>query len=102
MKQLILIPTLFLYATYIYAQSSPPVKAIKNPGAASLLTGVFYAPSGNNIVLQNNGKSDLAIVPKKENGKSFTITNFSFPTAIKEGTKFKITVKNIHAGKTIY
>jgi hypothetical protein len=110
MKKITLIPALTLFSIVVDAQSSPLVKTVKNPGDAKTvaatstlpLTGIFYAPSGINIILQNNGKNDLAIATKKEDGKNFTKTNFSFPTAIAEGTKFKITAKNIPAGQTIY
>jgi hypothetical protein len=105
MKKLILIPALALNAICIDAQSSTPIKTVKKTVAANstlALTGIFYAPSGIGIVVQNNGKSDLPIVPKKENGKAFTISNFNFPIAIAEGTKFKVTAKNIPATQTIY
>jgi Tol biopolymer transport system component len=105
MKKTILIPVLLLFSIAIDAQSSAPVRAVKNTGTATStfpLRGIFYAPSGISIILQNNGKNDLPVTPKKENGKAFTITNFNFPAAIAEGTKFKITAKNIPAGQTIY
>jgi len=110
MKKLILIPALTIYVAYIYAQSSPQIKTVKNPASAkpiaaaatSQLTGIFYAPPGIGIVLQNNGKNDLIISPKKENGKPFTTTNFNFSTPFAHGAKFKITAKKITAGQTIH
>ena len=85
MKKTILILSFTTFVVCIYAQS-----------------GIFYAPAGIGIVLQNNGKSDLSILPKKENGKTFTLTNFNFPTQLEDGAKFSITAKNITAGQTIY
>jgi hypothetical protein len=110
MKKLRFISLFTLYANFLFAQQPTSLKTVKNTGtvktagAASslLLTGSLYAPSGIGMILQYNGKNDLPIVPKKENGKAFTITNFSFPTAISEGTKFKITTKNIPSGQTVY
>ncbi|MFI5128506.1 MAG: hypothetical protein ACHQFX_00885 [Chitinophagales bacterium] len=110
MKKIILIPALTIYVAYIYAQSSPQIKTVKNPAAVkpiaaaatSPLTGIFYAPAGIGIVLQNNGKNDLTLSPKKENGKTFGITNFSFPTPRTGEAKFKITAKKITPGQTIY
>ena len=109
MKKIILTATLTVYVAFTYAQS-PPIKTAKNstsakPGSAaytSPLTGIFYAPSGIGIVLQNNGKSDLTIPPKKENGKTVIVSDFNFPTPLANGSKFKITAKNITAGQTIY
>ena len=87
MIKIILFITLTTFVVCIQAQSPPQIKSTKNAtsakpvasAATSSLTGIFYAPSGVGIVLQNNGKNDLSISPKKENGKAFTITNFIFP-----------------------
>ena len=97
----------------MYAQKSTPAKPVKKVAATttsnanttastSQLSGIFYAPSGIGIVLQNNGKNDLTITPKKETGKTFSITNFIFPTPLANGTKFNITAQKIAAGQTIY
>ena len=110
MKKTILFLTLTTFVVCIHAQSPPQIKSVKNSTTAkpvagvatSSLTGIFYAPSGIGIMLQNNGKNDLTISPKKESGKAFTITNFIFPTPFTDGAKFNITPKNITAGQTIY
>ena len=110
MKKTVLIPVLTLCVVSLYAQSTPQIKSGKNTTSAtpvagtatSSLTGTFYAPSGIGIVLQNNGKKDLALFPKNEIGKTFTITNFTFPTPLADGEMFNITLKNITAGQTIY
>ncbi len=110
MKKIILIYYLTLYAASIFAQTALPIKTIKKSttvkpaGAAgsSQLTGIFYAPSGIGIVLQNNGKNDLTISSKKETGKTFSITHFSFPIPLTNGTKFNIIAKKITAAQTTY
>ena len=113
MKKIILLLALNVIIQCMYAQKSTPAKPVKktvatttsntNATASTLpLTGIFYAPSGIGIVLQNNGKNDLAITPKKESGKIFTVTNFNFLTPLAVGAKFNITVKNSTAGQTVF
>ena len=113
MKKIILLLALTVIVQCIYAQKSNPAKPVKktvatttsntNAAASTLpLSGIFYAPSGIGIVLQNNGKNDLTISPKKEAGKTFTVTNFNFPTPLADGEKFSITAKKITPGQTIY
>ena len=113
MKKIILLLALTAIIHNMQAQKPTAAKPVKKTVAAtssntnalpptSTLTGIFYAPAGIGIVLQNNGKSDLNISPKTESGKTFTITNFIFPTPLAGGAKFSITAKNITAGQTIY
>lgn len=109
MKKLIIFLNLTTFVVCIYGQSSPAKKTAapttSNTNAktnTSTLTGIFYAPSGIGIVLQNNGKNDLTISPKKETGKTFTITNFNFPTPFANDTKFNITAKKITTSQTLY
>ena len=86
------------------SKKSTPAKPVKQTVATtvsntnastttSTLSGIFYAPSGIGIVLQNNGKNDLTITPKKETDKTVNITNFNFPTPLANGTKFNINTK---------
>lgn len=86
------------------AQKSTPAKPVKKTVATtvsntnastttSTLSGIFYAPSDIGTVLQNNGKNDLTITPKKETGKTVNIINFNFPTPPANGTKFNINTK---------
>ena len=83
MKKIILLLTITTFVVCIHAQSPPQIKSVKKATstkplavpATSSLTGIFYAPAGIGIVLQNNGKSDLTISPKNESGKALTITN---------------------------
>lgn len=86
------------------AQKSTPAKPVKKTVATtvsntnastitSTLSGIFYAPSDIGTVLQNNGKNDLSITPKKETGKTVNITNFNFLTPLANGTKFNINTK---------
>ncbi|MGZ8517680.1 MAG: hypothetical protein ACXWWD_10035, partial [Chitinophagaceae bacterium] len=113
LKKILLLLTLTTTMQFLQAQKPTPAKPVKkaiasatskNSGTVttSQLTGIFYAPSGIGIVLQNNGKNDLTISPKKENGKTFTITNFNFPAPVPNETKFNITTKKITAGQTVY
>ena len=110
MKKILLFFVLTITAIFIQAQPSKQIKTVNNITSAkpvgttgtSQLSGMFYAPAGIGIVLQNNGKNDLPVSAKKENGKTFTITKFNFPTPVADGAKFNITAKNITAGQTIY
>ena len=110
MKKILLLIGVTTTFCVIQAQTSNQIKTVKNPTSAkpvgitgtSQLNGIFYAPAGIGIVLQNNGKNDLTIAVKKENGKVFSITNFNFPTALADGAKFSITAKKTTAGQTIY
>ena len=113
MKKIILLLALTAIIHNLQAQKPTASKPVKKTVAAtnsntnaspttSTLTGIFYAPAGIGIVVQNNGKSDLTLSPKKESGKLFTVSNFIFPIPIANGAKFNITAKNITAGQTIY
>ena len=113
MKEILILLALTTVTQNLHAQTSTLTKPIKKTIApissntntttnTSTLTGIFYAPSGIGIVLQNNGNNDLTISPKKETGKTFTITNFSFPTPVANKTKFNIIAKKFIAGQTIY
>jgi len=97
MKKLILIPAFALSVAFIHAQSATPIKTAK-----STVSGIFYAPSGIGITLQDNAKNNLTLSAKKENAQSFAITNFVFPTTVAKGAIFKITVKSNPAGQTTY
>lgn len=110
MKKILLLLVLTTSSIFIQAQPTKPIKTVKSVVSAKpagttgtlQLGGIFYAPSGIGIVLQNNGKNDLTITPKKETGKTFTITNFNFPTPLAYGIKFNIIAKKITAGQTVY
>ena len=110
MKKILLLLVLTITSIFIQAQPSKPIKtansvAVAKPAGTTgtlQLGGIFYAPAGIGVVLQNNAKNDLTITPKKETGKTFVINKFNFPAAVAEGAKFKITAKKIPAGQTIY
>lgn len=113
MKQILVLLALINATQNLLAQTptiAKPAKKTASPTSSntnattntSALTGIFYAPSGIGIVLQNNGKNDLTISPKKEIGKTFTVTNFNFPTPFANDTKFNITAKKITTAQTIY
>lgn len=83
----------------LQAQQASTTKASPATGS-SLLSGIYYAPSGSSITLQNNGKSDLTLTAKKEPGKVFSDNPFSFVTPLPDGTKYEVTLKKTPAGQT--
>ena len=77
-------------------QAQQATKTAGKPAAGtSLVSGTFSGPAGSIIVLQNNGKNDLTLTAKKETGKNYSSNAFSFATPFPDGTKYKITLKNI-------
>lgn len=66
----------------------------------SFLFGILGAPSGSGVSLQCNAKNDLSISILKKNGEAFGNNVFKFATALLDGTKFKVALKNVPAGKT--
>ncbi len=111
MKKLFLFLVLATLAARLPAQPPQKTNAVKNvlPGnktnivvasGSSLLYGIFSAPSGAGIVLQNNGKNDFTLTAKKETGKTFSANTFNFPTPLLNGTKYKVTLKKAPTGQT--
>src|SRR5665647_1597904 len=100
-KYLFLVSIIIVSGLQAQTPQKTKAKAVTNnntikvvvPQGSSLLSGMFGAPSGTNIVLQNNGKSDLSLVTQKESGKTYSSNNFSFATSLLDGTKFKVTLK---------
>jgi Tol biopolymer transport system component len=96
----------------ILAQTSQKTKAAGNqansntakkvvvPDGNSLLYGIFSAPAGTAIVLQNNSKNDLTLTTRKETGKTYSTNTFNFPIPLLDGAKFKVTLKKITPGQT--
>ena len=112
MKTLLFLFCLTLFSGIVRAQPTQKTIAIKKtlPGntgskstssGTSLLQGMFSAPTGTSVVLQNNGKSDLIISVSKESGKFFNTNAFKFPAAMPDKTTFKISIKKIPAGQTV-
>ena len=102
---------LTLLAGMVCAQSAQKTTAIKKavPGntvtkatssGTSLLQGMFSAPTGTTVVLQNNGKSDLTVSVSKESGKFFSTNPFNFAAALPDKATFKISIKKTTAGQT--
>src|SRR6185295_8978700 len=102
---------LTLLAGMVCAQSAQKTTAIKKavPGntvtkatssGTSLIQGMFSAPTGTTVVLQNNGKSDLTISVSKESGKFFSTNPFNFAAALPDKATFKISIKKTPAGQT--
>ncbi len=94
---------LFLVLATIFSGllAQTQMKTTAKPAAGgSLLSGIYSAPSGSTIVLQNNAKNDLSLTAKKETGKTYSNNSFSFATPFPDGTKYKVTVKKAPAGQT--
>ncbi|MFA5973546.1 MAG: hypothetical protein WC780_14435 [Lentimicrobiaceae bacterium] len=97
-KVLILI---FLAALLARSEAQTQMKtAVKPATGSSLLSGIYSAPCGSAIILQNNGKNDLSLTAKKETGKTYSNNTFSFATPFPNGTKYKVTIKKAPAGQT--
>lgn len=99
MKKIILFSFLSILVFSLQAQQKTKVVSGSVSGS-SLLSGMFSAPAGTGIVLQNNGKADLALIAKKETGNNFSTNTFHFPTPLLDSTKFKIVLKKIPIGQT--
>jgi len=111
MKLLLFFFCLTVFAGMVGAQPTQKTIPIKKtlPGNAgtksassgnSLLEGMFSAPTGTSVILQNNGKSDLTISVSKENGKLFNTSTFNFSTGLPDKTTFKISIKKTPASQT--
>jgi hypothetical protein len=105
----------FFFLCFVIAadilQAQQNAKTIKKavPGKAantivssgsSMLYGMFSAPAGTGITIQNNGKNDFALAVQKENGKTYGTSSFNLPTALSDGAKFAITLKKIANAQT--
>src|SRR5688572_27413575 len=73
------------------AKNALPVKAGTKTGSppTSLLYGMFSAPTGTSVVIQNNGKNDLTTAVRTKSGKTFNTDTFHFPAALPDGSAFK-------------
>ena len=99
MKKTLLFIVLATNISGLLAQTQ--VKTADKPATGgSLLNGIYSAPSGSIIVLQNNGKNDLTLTAKKETGMNYSRNNFRFATPFPDGTQYKITLKKAPAGQT--
>lgn len=99
MKKIFLFFILAILVTGLQAQQK--AKTISNPlPKGTLLSGIYSAPGGTAIILQNNGKADLTLLAKKETGYNFSTNFFDFPIKLLDSTKFKIALKKIPIGKT--
>jgi hypothetical protein len=113
MKKLLLFFCLASFITTMNAQPVVKTKSTKNTvpsnaanktviGGSSFLSGLFSAPSGSNILLQNNNKNDLSLTAQKESGKNFSTNTFKFPTPLLDSSIFKITSKKAPVGQTCF
>ena len=99
MKRIILALVLATFIAELQAQQTTKI-AVKQASGGTLLNGIFSAPSGSAIILQNNVKNDLPLTAKKETGKAFSDNSFNFATPFPDGTKYKVTIKKAPAGQT--
>jgi len=82
-------------------QAQQATKTVAKPAAgSSLLSGIYCAPFGSSITLQNNAKNDLTVTAEKEVGQVYSKNTFSFATPFPNGTKYKVTLKKAPAGQT--
>ncbi|PKP13915.1 MAG: hypothetical protein CVU08_02835 [Bacteroidetes bacterium HGW-Bacteroidetes-3] len=99
MKKIFLFFILAILVTELQAQQK--AKTINNPlPKGTLLSGIYSAPGGTAIILQNNGKADLTLIAKKETLNNFSTNFFDFPVKLLDSTKFKIALKKIPIGQT--
>src|SRR6266542_2027803 len=110
MKELLLFLCFAGFITTVNAQQVVKTKSTKNttttnkpvPVGSSFLYGLFSAPSGSNVLLQNNGKNDLSLTAQKESGKNFSTNMFKFQTPFMVSSNFKISFKKAPAGQTCF
>jgi hypothetical protein len=111
MNKISLLLVLTFSVFMLSAQITPKPKVAANAAASnktttatvsgsSQLGGIFSAPSGTSIILQNNAKNDLTLTAKKETGMTYSNNTFNFATPFTDGAKFKVTVKKAPAGQT--
>lgn len=99
MKKIIIL--IFLATFMAISEAQTLVKTAAKPvTGSSLLSGIYCAPAGSSITLQNNAKNDLAVTAKKEAGQVYSSNSFSFATPFPNGTKYKVTLKKAPAGQT--
>ena len=63
----------------------------------SFVNGIFIAPPGSTIVLQNSNTDILSLVAQKDTGAASKIV-FKFPKSLVAGSKYNVTVKTAPAG----
>lgn len=99
MKKILIV---FALASFIVqSEAQTPVKTAASPAASGLLlSGIYYAPSGSSIILQNNAKYDLTVTAKKEAGKTYSANTFNFTAPIPDKTNYKVSLKKAPAGQT--
>ena len=92
----------FALASFIVrSEAQTPVKTSAAPASgSSLLSGIYFAPKGSSIILQNNAKNDLTVTAKKEAGKTYSANTFSFTAPIPDKTNYKVSLKKAPAGQT--
>ena len=98
MKKIHFFFCLTLFAGMLEAQTVQKAKAASPH--TSLLYGMFSAPTGTSVVIQNNGKNDFTTAVLKESGKTFNTNTFNFPAALPDGSPFKISIKKAPNGQT--
>src|SRR5690348_14522542 len=75
--------------------SPKPAVAKTNPSTTSgksQLSGIFSAPSGITVVIQNNGKNDFTLSSVKEKDKLFSVNKFTLPSPADDGSSYKLSL----------
>jgi len=93
--------TFLVLATLLSGLQAQQKTVSTGSSAGTLLSGMYCAPGGASIILQNNAKADLTVTTIKETGNNFNTKLFDFPAKILDSTKFKISVKKAPVGQTV-
>src|SRR5688500_11253015 len=97
MKKIRFFFCLTLFAGTLPAQTVQKAKPVNNAlpvnagtkaasPPTSLLYGMFSAPTGTSVVIQNNGKNDFTTTVPRESGKTSNTNTFNFPAALPDGS----------------
>jgi len=110
MYKIVLLFSFTLFTAIVQAQTKKATPIKKAPSintgtktasaGTTLLQGMFSAPTGTSVTIQNNGKNDFSLTVPKEGGKTFNTSTFNFPAAMKDGSSFKISIIKTPAGQT--
>ena len=89
-----------LTIAFAHAHAQPKATSRIATEKSAVLSGIFSAPFGTSILLQNDGRNDITLVARKDAEKNFTENAFNFPSPVLIDSKIKVVVKKIPAGKT--
>lgn len=63
----------------------------------SFVHGMFIAPPGSTIVLQNNNADNLSLIAKKDTG-GYSQNIFKFPKPLAKAAKYNVSIKSVASG----